>query len=220
MGHAHGVGGGLLAGLRIGQVGLCRVCRGYGSVELLLADDVLFDQRLVALQIGLRLGVVGLGLSHAGVRRRQLLLGLRHAGLRAAHIGVGRAQVAAGVDGDDGHIDIGCRGIRPGAGQRGLGVLHRDLVVPGVEVGDRVAGLHHLVLFHVDLGHLAVDARAHLDQVAVDLRVIGILAVGGAPPDAEGNQRHHHNRGHKHAPAAGLRLYDLCLRDWFVWVRC
>jgi len=33
--------------------------------QLLLADDVLFDQRLVALQIGLRLRKVGLGLGHA-----------------------------------------------------------------------------------------------------------------------------------------------------------
>ena len=129
VGHAHAVCGGLLAGARIGQCGFGRVGRGHGGVELLLADHVFRDQRLVALQIGLRLGVVGLGLRHARLRGVQLLLRLRHAGLRAAHVGVGRAQIAAGVDGDDGHVDVGRRGIGLGAGQRGLGVLHRNLVV-------------------------------------------------------------------------------------------
>ena len=199
---------------------MCRIGRGYGSVKLLLADDVFFDQRLVTRQIGLRLGIVRFGLIHVGPRRGQLLLGLPDAGLRAAHVGIGRAQVAAGVDSDDRHIDVGRRGIGPGAGQRGLGVLHRDLVVAGVEVGDRVARLHHLVLFDVDLRNLAADARAHLDQVTVDLRVVGILAVGGAPPDAEGDEHDHHNRCNQDAPAAGLRHFDLCLRDWFVWLRC
>ena len=202
------------------SVGFAGVGRGYGRVELLLADHVLLDQRLVALQVRLGLGVVGLGLSHAGMRRGQLLLGLRHAGLRAAYIGVGRAQVAAGVDGHDGHVHVGCRGIGPGAGQRGLGVLYRDLVIARVELGDRVARLHHLVLFHVDLDHLAVDARAHLDQVAVHLRVVGILAVGGAPPDAEGDERHHHDGGHNRCPCGGTAALDLCLCDRFVWVRC
>jgi hypothetical protein len=91
---------------RLGGVG-----RGHGGVKLLLADHVLLDQRLVALQVGLRLGVVGLGLGHAWHARLQLLLGLCHAGLRAADIGVGRTQIAAGVDGGDGHVHIGRRGI-------------------------------------------------------------------------------------------------------------
>ena len=65
------------------SAGLRRIGRGDRRVELLLADDVFFDQRLVALQIGLGLGVVGLGLSHVGLRRCQLLLGLCDAGLRA-----------------------------------------------------------------------------------------------------------------------------------------
>ena len=67
----------------LGERGLGGIGGGHGGVKLLLADHVLFDQRLVALQIGLRLGVVGLGLGHAGVRGLQLLLGLLDAGLRS-----------------------------------------------------------------------------------------------------------------------------------------
>ena len=61
------------------------------------------------------------------------------------------------------------------AGQRRLRVLHRHLVVPRVQLGDRVARLHQLVLVHIHLDHLARNARADLDQVAVDLRVVGVF---------------------------------------------
>ena len=82
----------------------------------MLADDVLFDERLVTFEIGLGLGEVGLSLGHAGVRGIQLLLRLPHAGLRAAHIGVGRVQIAPRVDRGDGHIHIGRRGVSLRAG--------------------------------------------------------------------------------------------------------
>ena len=85
VGHAHAIGGSLLGGLRIGQRGLGGVSGGNGGVKLLLADHVFLDQRLVALEIGLGLDVVGLGLRDAGLRGLQLLLGLRHGGVRAAH---------------------------------------------------------------------------------------------------------------------------------------
>ena len=48
---------------------LRRIRRGHGRVELLLADDVLLDQRLVTLQVRLRLGVVGLRLDYPRVCR-------------------------------------------------------------------------------------------------------------------------------------------------------
>ena len=104
----------------------------------------------------------------------------------AAHIGVRGAQVAAGVDGGEGTFTFARRGIGLRAGQRGLSILYRNLVVARVELGDRIARLHELVLVHVHFEHLTADARAHLDQVAVHLRVVGVLAVGGAPPDDQG----------------------------------
>ena len=133
-----------------------------------------------------------------------MLFRLRHAGLRSAHIGVGRAQIAAGVDGGDGHVHVGRSGVRLGAGQRGLGVFHRYLVVAGVQLGNHVASLHHLVLVDIYLGNLATDARADLDQVPVDLRVVGIFAEGGVPPDADGGNHQHRHHDDDDAPAAGL----------------
>jgi hypothetical protein len=57
-GYLHTVDGSLLVGAGVGHGGLGGVGGGHGGVKLLLADDVFFHQRLVALQIGLRLGVL------------------------------------------------------------------------------------------------------------------------------------------------------------------
>ena len=141
----------------------------------------------------------------------QLLLGLLHCGLRTAQIRVSRGQIAAGVNGGDGHIYVGGRGIGLRAGQCCLGVLDRDLVVPGVQLGDGVARINHLVLFHIDLENLPRDARTHLDQVAVDLRVVGVLGEGRMPPKPGGNQHKHDNHDHNDASAVGLRLLHLYL---------
>ena len=54
-------------------------------------------------------------------------------------------------------------------------------------------GFDELVLFDVDLDDLAGDARADLNEVAVDLRVVGVFAEGGVPPEAEGDERDHSN---------------------------
>ena len=185
---------------------------GHGGVKLLLADDVLCHQRPIAFEVGLSLDVVGLGLGDAGVRGLQLLLGLRSAGLCAAHVGPGRTQIAAGVDRGDRHVDLSRGGIGLGAGQSGLGFFHRNLVVAGVQLGDHVARLHHLVFFDVDLEHLSTDARADLDQMAVDLRVVGILAVGRVPPEPGRRQRQNDHNGDHDAPAAGRwrRALKLC----------
>ncbi len=59
-------------GVGVGERGLGRVGRGYGCVKLLLADDVLLDQRLVALEIGLRFDVVGLRPAPRGHARLQV----------------------------------------------------------------------------------------------------------------------------------------------------
>ena len=62
--------------LRVGQRGFVGVGRGNSRVELLLADHVLLDQRLVAIQVLLSLDVVGLGLRHLCVRSIELLFRL------------------------------------------------------------------------------------------------------------------------------------------------
>ena len=205
----------------IGHGRLVRVGRCHRGVKLLLADDVFLYQRLVAIQIGLRLHVVGLCLHHFCVRGLQLPLRLRNAGLRAADIRSRRTQVAACVDGGDRHVHVGCGGVGAGAGQYRLRIFYRDVVVPGVQLGNQIARLHHLVLFHVHIQHRPVDARTDLDQVAVHLRIVGIFAECRVPPDCD--RAHYEKQDHDHddSPAALLRLLDLCLcRRRLAWCWC
>ena len=112
--------------------------------------------------------------------------------MRAAHIGACRAKAAGGVDGGDGNVDVGRRCVGLGIGQRGLRVLDGDVKVLGVELGNRVARLHHLVFYDVDLDHLPRNARADLNQVAIDLGVVSIFAVGRVPPDGYRHRGQHH----------------------------
>ncbi len=68
--------------------------RGYGGVVLLAADDVLFDQRGVALHVLGGLDGVGLGFLDAGGGGGGLLLGLRDAGLVGADVYAGVLESA------------------------------------------------------------------------------------------------------------------------------
>ncbi len=205
-GHAHaflrsllGISGGReLRGSRIGG--------SHRGVELLLADNVLLDEGLIAFKVGLGLDVVGLRLDDAGLRGQKLLACLLDGGMRAAEAGIGRTQIAAGVDCCDGHIHVGCGGVGLSAGKRGLSIFHRNLIIRRIEFGNHVSGLDDLILLDIDLENLAGDARADLNQMAVDLRVIGVFAISGAPPNAQSNQREHHDYDYDDASAAGVRL--------------
>jgi len=50
------------------------------------------------------------------------------------------------------------------------------------------------VVHHVDGRHRARNPRAHGADVAVDLRVVGLLEVAGVEPPTEGGQRDHQER--------------------------
>ena len=192
--------------LGLGDGGLRGRGGGHGSVVLLLGDHVLLDQRGVAIDVRLRLERVGLGLGDARVGGLHLLLRLRnHIGC-PLHIAGGGADHGADRDLRDGHIDRGLGVLCLRAGQVGLRLVERDLVVGGVDLGQQLAGLHGLVVVHGDLHHLARDARADLVEVAVHLRVVGVFDEGGAPVEegrAQHEQQHNADDGEL-AVAVGL----------------
>ena len=203
-------------GLGLGDGGLRGRGCGHGSVVLLLGDHVLLDQRGVAINVRLRLERVGLGLGDARVGGLHLLLRLRnHIGC-PLHIAGGGADHGADRDLRDGHIDrgLGVLGLR--AGQVGLRLIERDLVIGGVDLGQQLARLHGLVVVHGDLHHLARNARADLVEVAVHLRVVGVFDECGAPEEegrAENDQQHDADDGELavavgHGGVVGLALGD------------
>ncbi len=180
-------------GLGLGDGGLRGHGCGHRSVVLLLGDHVLLHQRGVAIDVRLRLERVGLGLGDACVGGLHLFLRLRnHIGC-PLHVAGGGADHGADRDLRDGDVNrgLGVLGLR--AGQVGLRLIERDLVVGGIDLGQQLARLHGLVVVHGDLHHLARNARADLVQVAVHLRVVGVFDEGGAPEEegrAENDQQH------------------------------
>jgi hypothetical protein len=55
--------------------------------------------------------------------------------------------------------------------------------------------------------------------MAVDLRVVGVFAIGGVPPDANGNQRedYDHNGNHDSAARPRLRVLDFLVGISLGW---
>ncbi len=104
---------------------------------------------------------------------------------------VGAAGGDGGLDADagDGDVDGGLGVLSLGLGEVGFSLLDGDLVVAGIDLDDRLAGLDGLVLFDVDLEDLAADTGADLVEVAVYLGVVGVLSEGGAPVEEAGDER-------------------------------
>ena len=70
-------------------------------------------------------------------------------------------------------------------GQLGLCGCQSHLVIPGVDLHQHRPGLYVLVLLDVDLLHGAAHLRADGHNVAIDLGIVGGLASGEIPPEAE-----------------------------------
>jgi hypothetical protein len=81
--------------------------------------------------------------------------------------------------GDFRQRNAGCRGCGVGLRIRelGAGAIQRHLVVAPIELGEHVASFHRLILEHVHLDHGSADARRHLRDVPVDLRIVGRFAA-------------------------------------------
>jgi hypothetical protein len=96
-------------------------------------------------------------------------------------------------------------------GRRGGGGNHLGQACPPVgrvEHNQRIAGVHTLVVGHLDGGHVALDARAKNSDVTLDIGIVGAfdIAALGEPPggtDADGdNRRQRRGRAPKPAQAA------------------
>ena len=164
---------------------------GYGCVKLLLGDDVLGDQRGVALDVEGRLLRLGCGRGDLGLVHLDLGLRLFDLGLAAEHVGAGGLDGGAGLDAGDGDVDDGLLVLGLGVGEVGLGLLERDLRVLGVDLGDGIARVDELLLLDVDMDDLAGDTGADLVEVAVHLGVVGVFGEGGAPVEECGANDDH-----------------------------
>ena len=142
---------------------------------------------------------------HLGLRRFQLTLRLLHRSVRASHAGGSRLQRGTGVNPDHRYIDPHRFIVGLGTLQAGLILLHRDLKVLGVDLGNQSAGLHVLILIHVDFDHLPGNPGADLYQVTIHLCVVGVFVIRGVPPKKQ--RAHDKNRDHADDDEPALSLF-------------
>ena len=66
-----------------------------------------------------------------------------------------------------------------------------------------------LVLVHIDLGDVAIDARADLDKVAIDGCVVGVFVIGGVPPEEKSADQQHRDESDDDETAARAGAWNL-----------
>ena len=142
---------------------------------------------------------------HLRLRRFQLTLRLLHRRVRGSHAGRSRLQGGTGVNSDDGYIHPHRFIVGLGTLQAGLVLLHRDLKVLGIDLGNQGTGLDILVLIHVDLDHLSGNPGADLYQVTIHLCVVGVFVIRGVPPEEQ--RAHDKNRDHADDDEPALSLF-------------
>ena len=196
-------------------VGDQRARRGVGiglrRVILLLGDLALFHERLVALKIGSREFRVGAALLHVGlgdreIRRLRLFVSSRSARqvrLRAEQLCLGaRSSAVDGLAGSR-NIDTGRTRLAFGQFESGLGLVNGGLIVGRIDLHEDLTGLNGLVVIHKNLGNPPVDLRRNGRNVAVNLGVVGGLAVAKINEQSDENGDEH--AANDHEGAANLR---------------
>jgi hypothetical protein len=145
-----------------------------------------------------------------GFGGRHLLVGGRDPDGRPRERGLGRHQSAAGLGLDDGLLRVSRLGLRLGQRKISLGLGQPGVVVGGVDLEQHVAGVHGLVVLHVDFDHGSPHPRRHGNDVGFDLRVVGALVVArDEQVDANPQQGHTQNDPQDHEGFLGRALLGL-----------
>ena len=139
----------------------------------------------------MRFHVVGLGLIELGFCGAELILGDGNAGAGVFDVRFRGRNIAIGIHGGDGDVDV--QGLRSGLsiGERCVGLIERDLVIARINFREDSSGVHVLVVVHVDFYDVAGDARAERHQVAVHFGVVGGFVHGKiAIGEKAGDEQH------------------------------
>ena len=86
--------------------------------------------------------------------------------------------------------------LRLGGGKRAFGLLAVDLILPRVDMDERLALFDELVVVDVERDHHARDLRGDRDRAAVGIGIVGVLDAARRDPvikSADGEQRQHHD---------------------------
>ncbi len=166
----------------------------------------LLAQRLQRALVGdereVRLVVAGLG-NRAAMHQRGVAFvgGAIHVDLRLLRIDVAQHALVVLLHRVDGERDLG---------EVGLGIVERDLELPGIETVEDLARRHVLVVDDVDLLHNAGNVGGYADLVGVHIGIVGRhhLPARDVPVEARDQgerQQREQRRAPLQAPAAGAR---------------
>ena len=126
-------------------------------------------------------------------------------GADPCHLGLGLRLRDVGVLLQD--VGLGALDVGGACVDGGLRLVERYLVLTRVEPHQRRAGLHRLVVGHVDIGHIAADLGRHGDAVGLQISVVGAFdkTAHGPPayaPQHRGDQRQQSDCDHNEAAVA------------------
>ncbi len=192
----------------------CRIRIGLRRVILLLRNLALLHQRLVARQIRLRQRRIGKALVHVRLRIRQVRrLRLLIRGLRLRQVRLRSQQLRVRARVPTSHVCDRARHIHSRGSrftfrqrQRCLGLVHRCLVIPRIDLHQHLARFHCLVVVHQYVRHFPVNLRRDRRDVPVDLRVIRAFAV--VVVEEQSGQRRQQYRSAKNRKPPHLRVCE------------
>ena len=137
----HGAAGGCHGCAIGGHGGVLGFGGGGHLVELLLRNFFVLDQHVVARQVGLGLGGVGLRLGETRDGGFAIALGNSDAGFRVGHVGFGAADNWCCSRFRDGDVGLLRGHLAAGLGKLGAGLIDGHLEIARIEIHQRIARL-------------------------------------------------------------------------------
>ena len=213
---------GAAGGFDGGAVGVHSGVLGFGGgrhlIEFLLRNFFVLDEQRIAREIGLGFGGVGLRFGQAGGGGFAIALGNSHGGFRVGDVGFGAGDIGAVFDLRDGNIGLLRGHLAAGLRELGASLIDGDLEIARIEIHQRIARFHDLVVVDIHVGDGAVDARADGVQVSFHLGVVGGFELPRLEPKVEahsgGNQQDQKEDDEGAATAASDgRRFRLVIQD-------
>ena len=130
------------------------------------------DEHRVAVQIGPGFGGVGLRLGQARCGRFAIALGHFNRGLRVGDIRFGAGDIGAAFGLGDGNVGLLRCHLTAGLRHLRARLIHRHLEIARIQIHQRIARFHELVLIDINMRNGAVDTRADGIQVSFHLGVV------------------------------------------------
>ena len=152
---AHGLFRGSFIGFRCGDGGGAGFRSRHGLIVDLVGNLLLLDEKLVTLDVVLKLDVARFRLLDLRVRGNQLFLRRKDTRFGVLYVGRTRGDLAFGTDRSDWNCDVERLGGGFLVGERGLGLSDRDFVVPGINFDEDRAFFDVLVVIDIHFDDVA-----------------------------------------------------------------